>query len=106
YLRPDAELSGAELDDLESLARRAMEIGDDPVALVHLNRDFHVALAGLTHNDQLIRMVAQILEASERIFRIGLITLTAAAIRDEHLRIVEACRAQDEQRLLELLTEE
>ncbi len=106
YLRPDAELSGAELDDLESLARRAMEIGDDPVALVHLNRDFHVALAGLTHNDRLIRMVAQILEASERIFRIGLITLTAAAIRDEHLRIVEACRAHDEQRLLELLTEE
>ena len=74
YLGGDAAALDAGLDDLERLARQALEIGDDRAALVHVNRDFHVALAALTDNDHLIRMVAQILEASERIFRIGLIT--------------------------------
>lgn len=106
YLGGDTAALDAGLDDLQRLALQPLEIGDDPVALVHLNRDFHVALAGLTHNDQLIRMVAQILEASERIFRIGLITLTANDIKEEHLRIVSACRARDEERLLQLLTQE
>jgi DNA-binding GntR family transcriptional regulator len=106
YLGGDAAALDAGLDDLERLARQALEIGDDRAALVHVNRDFHVALAALTHNDHLIRMVAQILEASERIFRIGLITLTASDIKDEHLRITAAARARDEARLLALLTQE
>lgn len=106
YLAGDAAALDAGLDGLERLARQALEIGDDRAALVHLNRDFHVALATLTHNDHLIRMVAQILEASERIFRIGLITLTARDITDEHLRITAACRARDEKQVLALLTQE
>lgn len=106
YLESDAATLDAGLDGLELLAHQALESGDDRAALVHLNRDFHVALAALTHNDHLIRMVAQILEASERIFRIGLITLTARDIKDEHLRITAACRARDHERVLALLTQE
>lgn len=106
YLTIPSEILALKLDELEQMTDDMRGVGEDQETLLHINRDFHVALAELTGNEHLIRMVSTILESSERIFSIGLITMTAEDIWSDHLNILAACREKDEALLLQLLTRE
>lgn len=106
YLAMGADFIKSRTGRLEEMAREAADVGQDAGELVRANRDFHIALAEMTQNPVLIQVVAQIMESSERIFRIGLIKLSGQEMAKTHLELVAALNAMDSERVLALLSRE
>lgn len=106
YLAMGADYIGSHITKLEEKAREAASVGPDARELLRANREFHIALAELTDNAPLTQMVAQIMESSERIFRIGLIKLSGQEMASQHLELVSALRNMDTDTMLGLLSKE
>lgn len=72
---------------------KAMEVEQ----LITANREFHLALAGMTQNAELVKLVRQVLERSERIAYIEYrcIRFHWGDFSATHLPIVEALRRRD-----------
>ncbi len=84
----------ADIEGLRPLAIASHEpmAGAERVAL---NREFHLAIAGLTGNPRLVHALSQVLDASERFFHLGIDGLEPDAMEDTHLQILDAIKGRD-----------
>ena len=87
----------AKKEDIERLRPLAVA-SHEPMAgaeRVAMNREFHLAVAGLTSNPRLVHALSQVLDASERFFHLGIDGLEPDAMEDIHLQILDAIEQRD-----------
>lgn len=93
-----AEATAAEIDGLEKVARLPQPRPTDAAELIALNRAFHLAVAQLTNNHRIVAMLAQVLDESERLFNLGIVSWPVEHLEETHLQLVGALRRRDLER--------
>lgn len=90
----------AQIDELQTLANRCWPIGPsefDPDTLVKANTEFHLCLARITQNRELLRILTSILERTERLSYLELRRSSplTADFQVLHTPIIQAIRKRD-----------
>lgn len=91
-------ISDAQLDDLETLADAAYQVGETTSLeqFINANRHFHMAIATATGHERLSGLVEHNLDELERFFYIGARSRDVnPETRADHLRIVDVLRKRD-----------
>ncbi len=106
-----ARATAAEIDDLERLVAKpaASAAGQDEFAhLIHINTEFHLRLAKMTRNRQLIELLKRNLESTERLMYIELRSrrFRDSDFRAVHQRIIDALRTHDPLRVRKAVVED
>lgn len=89
-----------EVDELERLAKRTWSLGNSRnnyEALVKANTRFHLCLAGMAHNRELLRLITGILERTERLSYLQLRSsgVQSAQMQVLHKPILDAIRKRN-----------
>lgn len=95
-----------EIDRLRPLADAGGETGTDDATRIAANRAFHLAVAALSQNKQLVRTLSQVFDASERFFYLGIGGLPRDKMLHIHTDILDALMAKDEKTAVELCSHE
>jgi DNA-binding GntR family transcriptional regulator len=90
----------SEIDELEEVARRMLSLASsngNHEEVVKANTQFHLCVAKMTHNRELLRLITGILERTERLSYLELRSsrLQKTDIQILHKQIVEAIRRRD-----------
>jgi GntR family transcriptional regulator, rspAB operon transcriptional repressor len=96
-------------EDIEALRELSAATGDRSVpddVLIQRNCEFHVAVAGLTHNTKLIESIKGVMDHSVRVFHLGLPTFAQHGMQPDHDALLDAIAAKDEAAVTEILHRE
>ncbi len=93
-----AHIDVTDLRRLDALCRAGYTLGDhdSATAFLRANTEFHVLIARASGNARLARLLAQLLDESERLFHLGLMLRNRSdEMAHEHHDLVEALAARD-----------
>ena len=97
-------MPGSGYDQLESHVRSEEKVkGKDGPVSIRLAGEFHVLLAELTGNDVLARYVSEVVLRCSLIMSMYARNHSSDCAVDEHSQIIEAIRAGDEQRAIDIM---
>ena len=97
-------MPGSGFDRLEAHVRSEESVkGKDGPVSIRLAGEFHVLLAELTGNDVLARYVSEVVTRGSLIMSMYARSHSSDCAVDEHSQIIEAIRAEDEARAMEIM---
>ncbi len=101
-----AEASDEAIRSLDSIARLPSPAPTEPGELISLNRVFHLGVAKLTGNHRIVSMLARILDESERLFNLGIVTWPVGHFEETHLALIDALLRRDVDRAVAICLQE
>jgi len=102
-----ARATDEEIDELEAFARSSTDVSEDELAtrLLALDEEFHLRIAKMARNQEYLRALENVNARIHYIRWIGMRRGRRKHTQKEHMRIVQALRARDEERMTTLLAE-
>lgn len=97
----ERDLTGG-VPGLRGLAANTSDPDATGLELIERNAAFHLGLAGLTGNKRLVEALARVLDASTRVFHLGLGAFHPLGMRQGHDSLLDAVERKDLARALEL----
>ncbi|WP_163992117.1 GntR family transcriptional regulator [Rhizobium lusitanum] len=101
-----AEASDQAIDALSAIARLPNPVPTEAADLIGLNRAFHLGVAKLTGNHRIVSMLTRILDESERLFNLGIISWPVRHLEETHLELIDALRRRDVDRAVAICLQE
>jgi len=87
--------SPLDLTNARALAKRLNEPGLTANDLIERSQEFNLAIAELTGNRRLVDALQKVLEASRRIFQLGIAGVAAEGVSGAHVELLDALERRD-----------